>query len=478
MKRTSFLMLFVLVFTLCMATACMPTEFNRILTLEGNKQCNALVAAVDRETAREYSSSQSMVLEGKLAVGGATMTLSGNSLYTVVYPKNGEGYRELSEASITISVMQGANTLLTQTRTQTEGYRDGKMFRATGDGEGDPVMLWSAIDSDSYRAYREELEDFVEIEPVGFLTRSCTYDEEAKQFTLTLTDIGGEELAAFYKEMIGIDDKSIYPTNLVATYIIGEDFRPISATLRFVFSNPKNTFTAESKYTYTDVESLDREISFPEANRTADLRIVGRTGKALSDLKNADKGSYEFYSLHLYDPNSNDPERYEDTRRVSFDTDGDGKLHILMNSFEKHPDLGNHRYVYEYANGKMTKTPENFIPSESVVPNEKNYTEEEARALLNEQIDYANFSICDFSAFVALDEEAGLYSLKVSNPNDPITAEWKKEQGLSQADAYYLITYIDGEVRECQYIVHFITSYPTMEVEILYRITLSDDEAA
>ena len=169
MKRTFFLMLLVLIFTLCTATACasFPTEIDLIVALEGDVQCNTLIAAVDRETAKMYSSAQSMVLEGQFDIGGATMTLSGTSLFTAIYPENGsqngESYREFSEASITASVMQGTNTLLSLTRTQTEGYRDGKMFRATGDGTGDPVMLWSAIDADGYRAYREEMEALAEL---------------------------------------------------------------------------------------------------------------------------------------------------------------------------------------------------------------------------------------------------------------------------------------------------------------------------
>lgn len=454
--------------SLCLASGCalaLIPSLETVKSLSGDAQAAALItASAFAQSDKSLSYRLDSVTEATLTMNGivADVEVQGSEVTVAADAKAGRDFCGYVRTR-SVTSFKYAGTDYKNESTQTVGYQDGKMYIAEErKGMSLPKAIWSYATPEDYRALLSDMtggsgETF---NMLGYKTRTCTYDGEDKLFTLTLSDPSEETLAAWLESFDGLD---LSIENVTLTFKIGEDFLPRSATTEIARAGGWKPITSETVYSYQNV-SYDAKITLYDYAESPDLRLLYSFEKALEKVQNAREGEYTYkVDTVAYTPQGK-PSSSSETDRVHFGRDEHGKFIFTIRVDDN--------YTVSYKDGRLTSNAPNGVP--------KYIDDEEARSIIDAQLNIGNFAGASFSTFKLLDGDKGRYALTVFEPDTSAYASLGTQLGgtVSSSGATFYITYRDGVLYSYRYDISLTVRksqyQQAVTVNISATVTLQD----
>lgn len=452
--------------SLCLASGCalaLIPSLETVKSLSGDAQAAALItASAFAQSNKNLSYRADSTTEATLTVNNivATVKVEGSEVAVARNPETGEDYcgyiRTKSHASF-----RYAGTNYKSEHTQTIGYQHGKMYIAEQEKSAAlPKVIWSYATQDEYRAFLlERMEgNSAVFNMLGYETRTCVYDSEGGFFTLTLSDPKEETRDAWEKSLGGAD---LDIDNVTLSYRIGEDFLPLSAETEITRTGGWKPITSKTVYTYENI-SYDANINLHDYAEAPDLRLLHTFEKTIEKARNTEEGEYTYKVDTTAYAQNGSPSSSSETDRVQFGRDENGKFTFTIRV--------NDNYTVSYKDGRLNSNAPNGIP--------KYIDDEEARKMIDEQLNIGNFAGCSFGSFKLIDEEKGRYALTVIAP-DP-SAYASLGGTVTSSGATFYITYRDGVLYSYQYVINLTARNSgaygrTVTVNISATVTLQEE---
>ena len=353
------------------------------------------------------------------------------------------------------------NTNISKTRhTTTVGYQDGRLYNSElPSGTGQAKTMWSYATEEEYRAYRlgDTEESASTLNMFAYEMRSCVYSEETRCFTLTLSGPNQAALDA-WERSLGSSNLNI--ENVTVTYTIGENYLPLETKTEITRGSGWEPITSTTVYTYENV-TYDEKVALKDYNESPNLLLIKKFQKEAKNACKAEEGEYTYLVTATANGDKNNTTK--ETDRVRFGKDGNGKFTFTISVDEK--------YTVSYANGRLNSNAPNGIP--------KYITDEEARAMIEAQLNVAGFANASFSTFKLLDEEEGTYVLTAMSADTSAFAELVTQAGgtVRNITAVFYVTYRDGVLYSyrCELTVAMGSAYSPTPLNISATVILKEN---
>lgn len=453
---------------LCLMAGCsvIPT-LDTIKSLSGDAQAAALITASNVAQSREdLSYRATSETEATLTVNSIVTTVKVEGCEVSVAPnaESGEGYCGYVRTK-SVTSFKYAGVDYKNESTQTVGYLDGKMYLATQfKGMSLPKTIWSYATPEEYKSFLLNMTEggSATFNMFGYKARDCAYDSEGGFFTLTLSD-PSEETRKAWENTFGGADLDI--DNVTVTYTIGEDFLPRSVETEITRTGGWKTITSRVTYIYENV-GYDANITLYDYAESPDLRLMQTFEKEIGKALIAEEGEYTYKVDTTAYASDGSSSTSSETDRVVYGKDENGNFTFTVR-------VGDN-YTVSYKDGKLNSNAPNGAP--------KYIDDEEAREILDAQLNIGGFANASFSAFKLLDAEEGRYALTVLEPDTSAYASLGTQLGgtVSSTGATFYITYRDGVLYSYRYDINLTVRingsyYNAVTVNISATVTLQED---
>lgn len=317
-----------------------------------------------------------------------------------------------------------------------EAYYDGKMYRLNK-GKAVEQKLCSAVSAEDYREYEEDslLED------VDFddCMRKDFSEQEDGTWKLTFSGYTKKAIGLVMKEL-DLDDEMLGADvlDMDVALLADADFRVKELEIKFLFDLEEDSttapeFTIKSSYDRYNEAKFDFEAFLPEEyTQVDDLLILDEFEEGIEEYQNAKKGKFTL-SMTTETKFMGQAQKSGEDDEVSYgEENGSYYYDITMRSDELNS-------VMKYRSGVLTVTAEGETGSQAT-------SEEEAKAFVDELIDYCSF----MKEYVTSVEKSGedTYLIKIAKLNKELWTATLAAQEIeySSGSQEITVTFKDGKI--------------------------------
>lgn len=467
MKKTAFRILSaIIVLTIASASLFSCSDASKLNKLEGNEKALAFFELIGKNADSANSYTVDIDMEMKVIGTYNNSILSGAEMVSRSVGKTilcgiheGELY-EYTKVDTAVDITFDGMEVSSTSQTDISGYKDGKMFE-NQKNEFAEKNLCAPISREDYLAYKVEEGGMLELEITEDICSAMTCEMmEDKSWKATYTDFTEKGLEGFEMMFEGLDviigkEYKIVDVELevTATAELYPSSMKVVPVFEFIGAEEEGTapvVTVNATFKDFNAAEPDETLDISKYTEVDDLRIKHRLERALKNMENAEEGKFSLKVIQntkfleqddgsfLQDEDviEEDKVTYKNGETYSYDID-------------VRTVAGGHENIFKltYADGEGK-----FIHGDGEGSSKED--DSKAKAYVRGLMDPAGITTKMISEVETVDEEKGIYKIRIMNPDIEALQNTITSWGSSyvkKATAYVTVTLLDGKLTDYEY---------------------------